>query len=545
MAYEVLARRWRPQQFSDVVGQAHVTRTLENAIAGDRVAHAYLFVGPRGTGKTTTARILAKCLNCEKGPTAKPCDKCDSCREIMAGNHLDVLEYDAASNTQVDKMREILDAVYFAPAKGPFKIYVIDEVHMLSQGSFNALLKTLEEPPGHVKFIFATTEPQKVPATILSRCQRFDLRRIDAQDIVGRLEEIAQEEGIKIDERALAAIARGAEGGMRDAQSALDQLIAFQGKDISEEDVLSVFGLVSGETLNKLVSAMLKGNVGDVLKSVADLDRVGKDLHRLVQELIGLFRDLLVCFYTDGSRSLLDVPDTQAEMLKALAADTDPGKVFRIVEILTETEARIRYALSRKVLLETSLIQACRAASMASMDQVIHQLNELKLQLGEAPSAGAPPQDEKKKPEAQALIQDPPPSKPAPGGELAVLLGGWPSLKERAFAAAPLTRSCLADAVPVSLDAGKLVLGVSDPGAPALKNARNLKALQHIFGSFLGSTIRLKFVPLAGSNLPSVEEVKEETAAEAKPGSVEDLRKNPLVRKAMEMFNGDVTQRPD
>ena len=281
MAYEVLARKWRPQKFDDVVGQEHVTQTLKNAIKGDRVAHAYLFVGPRGVGKTSTARIFAKALNCEKGPTATPCDQCDSCKEIMAGNNLDVLEIDAASNTGVDNVRDLRDNVRYAPSRGPFKIYIIDEVHMLSTAAFNALLKTLEEPPKHVKFVFATTEPQKVPATILSRCQRFDLRRISVKDIVKRLTEVAEAEKIEIDEDAMLAIARGAEGGLRDAESSLDQLIAFRGKNIGEEDVLSVFGLVARHALDELAVAVLKGNIVAAIKLVAEMDESGKDIQRV------------------------------------------------------------------------------------------------------------------------------------------------------------------------------------------------------------------------------------------------------------------------
>ncbi len=243
--YQVLARKWRPQQFADVVGQEHVTTTLKNAIEQNRLAHAYLFVGPRGIGKTSTARIFAKALNCVKGPTATPCDKCDNCLEITEGRSLDVLEIDGASNNGVEQVRELRDTVRYAPARGKFKIYIIDEVHMLTTQAFNALLKTLEEPPAHVKFIFATTEPQKVLPTILSRCQRFDLRRIPANLIVKHLKEISKKEKVAIDDEALAAIARGAEGGLRDAESTLDQLIAFCGNKIAEADVLSVFGLVA------------------------------------------------------------------------------------------------------------------------------------------------------------------------------------------------------------------------------------------------------------------------------------------------------------
>ena len=266
MSYQVFARKYRPQTFDDLVGQTHVTRTLKNAVEQNRLAHAYLFVGPRGIGKTSTARILAKALNCVNGPTVTPCGVCDSCKEITGGNSLDVLEIDGASNNGVEQVRELRDNVRYAPSKGHFKIYIIDEVHMLTSAAFNALLKTLEEPPPHVKFIFATTEPQKVLPTILSRCQRFDLHRIPANLIAHHLQFIAGQEKITLDPAAAHAIAKGADGGLRDAESMLDQLVAFCGERIAESDVLNVFGFTSEQTVANFTGKILRGETSDALE---------------------------------------------------------------------------------------------------------------------------------------------------------------------------------------------------------------------------------------------------------------------------------------
>src|SRR6266404_4832404 len=265
MSYEVFARKYRPQTFDDLVGQPHVSRTLKNAVAQNRLAHAYLFVGPRGVGKTSTARILAKSLNCIKGPTITPCGVCDNCREIAGGNSLDVIEIDGASNNSVEDVRQLRENVRYAPAKGRYKIYLIDEVHMLSSAAFNALLKTLEEPPEHVKFIFATTEPQKVLPTILSRCQRFDLHRIPANLIAQHLQFIAGKEKITLAPAAAHAIAKVADGGLRDAESMLDQLVAFCGEQVSEADVLSVFGFTSQQTVAKFTEKILGSATADAV----------------------------------------------------------------------------------------------------------------------------------------------------------------------------------------------------------------------------------------------------------------------------------------
>ena len=378
MAYEVLARKWRPQQFGDVVGQEHVTRTLTNAIETDRVAHAYIFVGSRGTGKTTSARILAKALNCMEGPTPNPCDQCDACREIMAGNSLDVIEIDGASNNGVDQVRDLRDNARYSPARGPYKIYIIDEVHMLSTAAFNALLKTLEEPPSHVKFIFATTDVHKVLPTILSRCQRFDLRRISVQDIVDRLRRGCVDEGIAISEDALLAIARGAEGGLRDAESALDQIISFRGKEIEEEDVLAVFGLVSRSVLENLTVSILQSDVPSIIDIVSSMDQAGKDLQRVVMELLENFRNLLVVLYAGEGASALELPEAQLQFYQAQAPETEAGRVLGIIDALIETDGRMRYALSKKTLLETGLIRCSRAAETATLNELLKQVAELK-----------------------------------------------------------------------------------------------------------------------------------------------------------------------
>ena len=334
--YTALYRAYRPEVFEQLLGQEHITRILKNQIASGTTSHAYLFCGTRGTGKTTTARLLAKGLNCTSDGE-RPCGQCPACRAIMSGSSFDVVEIDGASNNKVEDVQErIISQVQNAPVEGKFRVFYIDEVHMLSTAAFNALLKTLEEPPPYLKFIFATTEPDKVLGTILSRCQRFDLRRISQTDICGQLRKICDAEGVSIDEDAMLAIARGADGGMRDAESALDQIIAFTGKTIAEEDVLGVFGLVSRAIIEDLAEGVLRGDIARVLSRLDELDRSGKDLRRLNAELIDHFRNLLVCIELKGDMSSLDLTEGQRATLVRHAALTTPSAVLAIVEELVE-----------------------------------------------------------------------------------------------------------------------------------------------------------------------------------------------------------------
>ena len=359
VSYRVFARKYRPQTFAEVVGQDHITRTLQNAVNANRLAQAYLFVGPRGIGKTSTARILAKALNCVNGPTSQPCGECDVCKEIAEGRNLDVIEIDGASNNGVENIRDLRDNAAYAPTRGPFKIYLIDEVHMLSTGAFNALLKTLEEPPAHVKFIFATTEAQKVPATITSRCQRFDLRRIPSDLIQKHLLYIAENEKITLDADAADAIAHGADGGLRDAESMLDQMVAFCGERITMNDVMDVFGFTPREVVANLAQALFAADAQAALGIVAMQSEAGKDLSRLTAELIGHLRDRLVAQACGGK---IEIPQT---------------KLLELIEHFGGAESAMKWVADKKLQLDVAVITALHLLDETSLTDVIDALSGL------------------------------------------------------------------------------------------------------------------------------------------------------------------------
>ena len=373
MSYQVFARKYRPKTFDDVLGQDHVVRTLRNAIAQKRLAHAYLFVGPRGTGKTSTARILAKALNCTDGPKIDFDPDEDVCIEIAEGRSLDVLEIDGASNNGVEQVRDLRESVRFAPTRGQFKIFYIDEVHMLSNAAFNALLKTLEEPPPHVKFIFATTEANKILPTILSRCQRFDLRPIPTETIAAHLLHIAKEEGIALDETAAWAIAKGADGGMRDAQSMLDQLVSFCGDTINEANVLDVFGFTSREKVAALTQALLARNNPAALSLIQVEAESGRELSQLLGELIGCLRALLVA-KLDPSADGEGIPAPLWTALLAAADEYAPDRILAAIDVFAETEGRMKWATNKRLHFELGVIKAIQSLGEVRITDVIKVL---------------------------------------------------------------------------------------------------------------------------------------------------------------------------
>ena len=536
MSYQVFARKYRPQTFDDLVGQTHVTRTLKNAVEQNRLAHAYLFVGPRGIGKTSTARILAKALNCVNGPTVTPCGVCDSCKEIAGGNSLDVLEIDGASNNGVEQVRELRDNVRYAPSKGKFKIYIIDEVHMLTSAAFNALLKTLEEPPPHVKFIFATTEPQKVLPTILSRCQRFDLHRIPANLIAQHLQFIAGKENIALDPAAAHAIAKGADGGLRDAESMLDQLVAFCGDNIAEPDVLNVFGFTSEQTVAQFTEKILRGETPEALELLhAEADN-GKDMMKLMSDLISYLRDLLIGKVKP--EALAD--DLNPELQKSLesqAAMIETDRLLELIDQFAAAEGRMKWAPNKRLHFEVAVIKAIQTLNQVTLNEVIENLAALR----DGKEQTAPRSTSLPKPENR-VSEKPAPAETktaAPEPSATDHKEVWRQTVEKVRGARRLIAGWVEAGMALGVEGRFFVVGFPPEQKSAMESLSIPKTrdyIESVLKEVSGQDWKIKFVAKEG--LPVV--ATAEPARPKKPETQATFKDDPLIREALEIFKGEI-----
>lgn len=551
MSYLVLARKWRPQRFDDIAGQEHITRTLRNAIRSNRIAHAYLFTGVRGVGKTTAARILAKALNCDEGPTPDPCNQCSACEEITRGNSIDVLEIDGASNRGIDEIRQIIDNARYQPARCRFKIYVIDEVHQVTKDAFNALLKTLEEPPPSVKFILATTEPHRLPETILSRCQRYDFRRISLREIIRRLGEISRQEGLNMTEGALALIAREAEGSMRDAQSLLEQVLACaepsderHGETTVDERMLEeILGLAERQVLYDLSNAVVQENAPRCLELIANVVVEGRDLSRLARDLVEHFRNLLVVrlIQDRGQETedrglrlsvpdrLLDLPDQEIEDLRAQVADLSIETLLDYFDFMAAGEEDVNRSSNPRFALETVLVRLATLPKTLPVAQLLDRLEKLEKrlpELGRAPSA--PPEETQKVPVAASSPQAPIPftgDREELWRRFVSFVGG-----EKKFLA-----SHLEGGRALELPPGRLRIGVTERHhLNYLQDPDHLSLLKNLAQRFFGNDVAVDVTPTDPQSVAR----KDETAG-IESVSPED-QDSTMVREALRIFGGSI-----
>jgi DNA polymerase-3 subunit gamma/tau len=548
MSYLVLARKYRPQTFAEIVEQEHVTRTLANAITSGRVAHAILFAGPRGTGKTTVARILAKALNCTSGPAPTPCNQCRSCEEITAGRSVDVYEIDGASNNSVDQIRELRANVKYMPAHSRYKIYIIDEVHMLSNPAFNALLKTLEEPPEHVVFLFATTEVHKIPVTILSRCQRYDFRRIRLESIAGYLATVCRREGVEIGAQSLELIARESGGSIRDGLSLLDQVIACGPDGMSPGLIADVLGVIDRKQLHDLADAVLARDVERFLGTLDDVFERGHDMKKLFAELLDHVRNLLVVAASPAPQTLLDLPPHEIDLLRAQAAKTTPATVHQILDAFFREEAAVRLSPQPKLALEMAFFRILSIPPALSIDTLITQIEALRREIGRVPppagpgteppvSAGSP-----SRPAQSAAARERSPDRSAPAADSSAgmpaaapgLEEAWEKIleitrRDHPSLAAQLKHCCLkrADAVRV-----EIVAPDSRFSAGMLRRDKNVAILKRVCSELMGPSVEL--VVEAGQECTP--DLRQKRAR--KQELLQHALNHPLVSDALEVFNG-------
>jgi len=537
--YLVLARKYRPQRFQDLTGQEHVVRTLVNALKSGRVAHAFLFTGPRGCGKTTSARILARALNCEKGPTPEPCGVCGPCVDIAAGNDVDVQEIDAASNNGVDDVRALREAAKYLPARDRYKIYIVDEVHMLSGAAFNALLKTLEEPPGHIKFLLATTDPQKLPATILSRVQRHNIQLVPLGKIAARLREIAEAEEVRISDGAVTLVARQAQGSMRDALSLLDQLFSAHDPaagEIGDEEAAQTLGALDTAVVRDIVSAVLARDASAALGGVVRAYEQGADMKRLAEELASQARNLVLASLPGVKQ---DLPDHEVRSLAQQAAQHDSAQLARVFELLQLAQDEVAKAANPRHALEVALLRAVHLAPAGSLPELVAKLDAL----GRGAPASNPAPDRngaRVLPPETALLRAAPTPPPAADPE-PDLQGRWRSLIDSVRAARKAgAAAALEHAIPLKIDRGGVQIAFRKGAGQAAIVQEARPAVEAAFEKALGFRVPLQIVEQDAPADTSVAEQKQKLRAAASESRIALAREHPAVRAAVEVLGGEI-----
>lgn len=566
MAYQALYRVWRPQAFIDVVGQEHVTKTLQNALLQQKISHAYLFSGPRGTGKTSAAKIFAKAVNCENSPANEPCNACPACLGITDGSIPDVIEIDAASNNGVEEIRDIRDKVKYAPSSVKYKVYIVDEVHMLSIGAFNALLKTLEEPPRHVIFILATTEPHKIPLTIISRCQRFDFKRISAQSIVNRMKTIVDETGVRYEDKALQVVARAAEGGMRDALSLLDQAISFSRDEVTVEDALTVTGSVSQGLLNQLAISIKERDAAKALEALEELLFLGKDPSRFIEDFILYYRDMLLFKAAPNleesfERVLLD------EEFKQIAEAVNQEDIYQIIETLNKSQQEMRWTNHPRIFLEVAVVKLCqmqvkgagKVSSSTEIESLLSKISSLEEQLIDLRKNGVAVQNDQA---ANTLSQAKPARtsrrgfqaptgkineilKSATKPDLTLVKSKWGELLGKLVYNQMRSQAALLnEAEPVAASTTALVISFKYEihCQMAMDNERFLIALSDLTQELIGRRLSVVGVPEEQWQTIRAGFIKTNRDGESDQGDAEENAEDPVVSEAIKLFGSELVE---